>query len=103
MGSVATMNAAVGSNAIAIGSAQTSAADAQKPSLVTKASGARAIAIGSKATADGADTVALGSGATAGTGASSVAIGLNASAVNGAVAVGGERWLRCQMELWHWD
>ncbi|MGY0329343.1 YadA-like family protein [Xylella fastidiosa subsp. multiplex] len=89
MGSVATMNAAVGSNAIAIGSAQTSAADAQKPSLVTKASGARAIAIGSKATADGADTVALGSGATAGTGASSVAIGLNASAVNGAVAVGG--------------
>ncbi|WGZ35763.1 YadA-like family protein [Xylella fastidiosa subsp. pauca] len=89
MGSVATMNAAVGSNAIAIGSAQTSAADAQKPSLVTKASGARAIAIGSKASADGVDTVALGSGATAGTGASSIAIGLNASAVNGAVAVGG--------------
>ncbi|EWG14461.1 surface protein, partial [Xylella fastidiosa Mul-MD] len=78
-----------GTNAIAIGSAQSSAADALKASLATKATGARAIAIGAKASADGTDTVALGSGATAGTGASSVAIGLNASAVNGAVAVGG--------------
>ncbi len=89
MGSVITMNTMAGTNAIAIGSAQSSAADALKASLATKATGARAIAIGAKASADGADTVALGSGATAGTGASSVAIGLNASAVNGAVAVGG--------------
>lgn len=65
MGSVITMNTMAGTNAIAIGSAQSSAADALKASLATKATGARAIAIGAKASADGTDTVALGSGATA--------------------------------------
>ncbi|WP_425521224.1 YadA-like family protein [Xylella taiwanensis] len=89
MGSVATMNAAVGANAIAIGSSQSSAADATKASLATQASGARAIAIGAKTTASAVDAVAVGSGATANTGSFSVAIGANTSAVNGGVAVGG--------------
>ncbi|HHW4685016.1 MAG TPA: hypothetical protein ACQGQG_06810, partial [Xylella sp.] len=89
MGSVPTMNAPVGMNAIAIGSMQSSAGDATKSSLATRATGTRAIAIGAKTTADAADTVALGSSASASTGAFSVAIGANASAINGAVALGG--------------
>lgn len=101
IGSVATVDAAIGLDAIAIGTAQTTANDGAT-STPTTASAARTIAIGSAASSTAADALALGTTATAsatnaiaiGTqsradAAEAVAIGTNAVATGGrAVSIG---------------
>ncbi|UOV09228.1 YadA-like family protein [Pseudoxanthomonas sp. F37] len=101
IGSVATVDAAIGLDAIAIGTAQTTANDGAT-STPTTASAARTIAIGSATSSTAADALALGTTATAsatnaiaiGTqsradAAEAVAIGTNAVATGGrAVSIG---------------
>ncbi len=103
MGSVITMNTMAGTNAIAIGSAQSSAADALKASLATKATGARAIAIGAKASADGTDTVALGLEQRRVRVLLRLLLVLMPRQSMVLLRLVGVRWLQYQMERWHWD